>query len=117
MTTKSPKILDLDALVQEQIIVRLNGRDHELRHVTLKDFLENAKDIETMGKSPSLEDEIKITKRMLSRAFPSMKEADFDGLNMVQMQAIIDYAHSNNGQNAGQVAAAEEAAANPPTAA
>lgn len=115
--TKSPKILDLDALVQEQIIVRLNGRDHELRPVTLKDFAENAKDIETMGKAPSLEEEIKITKRMLARAFPTMTETDFDGLNMAQMQAVIDYAHSNNGQNAGQVTAAEEAQANPPPAA
>lgn len=115
--TKSPKILDLDALVQEEMIVRLSGKDHTLRPVTMKDFLENAKDIETLGKAPSLEEEIKITKRMLSRAFPSMNDGDFDGLTMVQMQAIVDYAHANNGQATGNEQVAEEAKANPPPAA
>lgn len=115
--TKAPNILDLDALVQEPMDIILNEKTHRLRHVTLKDFLENAKDVEALGKSPSLREEIDITKRMLGRAFPTMKDEDFDGLTMQQMQAVVDFAHANNGQADGAVTATGEAKANPPPAA
>jgi hypothetical protein len=114
----NPKIIDLDALVQDTIGFRLAGKVHELKPVTFKDFLENMKDLQKVGKSPSIEEEMTLSKRMLLRAFPTLTEDDVDNLTMSQMQMIVAEAHKFNGQSEGaEQATAEAGKANPPPAA
>lgn len=119
MTEKKPGpiVLDLDELVKDEFVVKLNGREHKLHQVTLGTFLENIKDIEKIGKSASIEDEISLTRKMLQRAFPTMETADLDGLTVIQMNKILDFAYENNGQKAGEKKAEEGASQNPPPAA
>lgn len=120
MTEKKPGpiVLDLDELVKDEFVVKLNGREHKLHQVTLGTFLENIKDIEKIGKSASIEDEIGLTRKMLQRAFPSMETADLDGLTVAQMNKILDFAYENNGQKAGERKSEDASgSSNPPPAA
>lgn len=113
----NPKIIDLDALVQDTIGFKLNDKVHELKPVTFKDFLSNMKDLQLVGKSPSIEEEMNLTKRMLQRAFPTLTEDDIDNLTMGQMQMIVAKAHEINGQAEGAQKATEEVQKeNPPPA-
>jgi len=121
MTEKKsgPIVLDLDELVKDEFVVKLNGREHKLHPVTLGSFLENIKDIEKIGKAASIEDEIGLTRKMLQRAFPTMEMNDLDGLTLVQMNKILDFAYEHNGQKANEKKNSEEASggSNPPPAA
>jgi hypothetical protein len=120
MTDKKPgpKILDLDELVKDEFIVKLNGKEHKLHPVTLGTFLENVKDIEKVGKAASVEDEIAMTRKMLQRAFPTMETSDLDGLTMLQMNSILEFAYENNGQKATEKKLKEDGGtSNPPPAA
>lgn len=114
----NPKIIDLDVLTQDTIAFRLNGKTHELKPVTFKDFLVNMKDLEKVGKAPSIEEEMELSKKMLLRAFPSLTSEDIDNMTMGQMQLIVNEAHKFNGQSEGaQQATSEAEKANPPPAA
>ena len=116
--SKAPvKMIDLDAVVEDTLAVRLHGKSHELKPVSFGDFLQNMKDLEKMGKAPSVEEELELTKRLLLRAFPSMTSEDIDAMTMGQMKLIVSEAHKFNGQDDGAKSATEEAKANPPQAA
>lgn len=121
MTDKKPGpiVLDLDDLVKDEFVVKLKDKEHKLHPVTLGTFLENIKDIEKIGKAASIEDEINLTRKMLQRAFPTMDVADLDGLTLVQMNKILDFAYEHNGQKATEQKNAGEGSgtANPPPAA
>lgn len=120
MTDKKPGpiVLDLDDLVKDDFVVKLKGKEHKLHPVTLGTFLENIKDIEKIGKSASIEDEINLTRKMLQRAFPTMDVDDLDGLTLGQMNKILDFAYEHNGQKANEKKATEEGGnSNPPPAA
>lgn len=114
----NPKIIDLDVLAEDTIGFKLNGKVHELKPVTFKDFLTNMKDLQNVGKAPSIEEEMNLSKTMLLRAFPSLTSDDIDNMTMAQMQLIVAEAHKFNGQTEGAKEATKEAEkANPPAAA
>ena len=95
----NPKILDLDAVVQESLIIRLKGKDHELKHATLEDFLANAKDLEKLGRAPNLDEEMQTTISMLKRALPSLSIEDINGLKMAELNALVKFVHAANSQD------------------
>ncbi len=119
MTDKKPGpiILDLDALVKDEFVVKLNGKEHKLHPVTLGTFLENIKDIEKIGKAASTEEEIAMTHKMLQRAFPTMEMTDINGLTLIQMNSILEFAYENNGQKVNEKKMEGGGSENPPPAA
>lgn len=113
----TPKILDLDALVSDVLIVRLKGKDHPLKQATLNDFLMNAKDLERMGTAATIDDEMVTTTNMLKRAIPSLTDDDINGLKMIELTALVDWVHQVNGQKDTEKAAKEAAKTDPTLAA
>ncbi|SER25835.1 hypothetical protein SAMN05216548_1144 [Faunimonas pinastri] len=116
--TDSVKYLDLDAidLTENEFVVKLGGVEHHLKPVTVEDFVENTKLIQSLGVSGKLEDEVDTVIQMLVRAFPTMTVEQLKKLELVKLNALLDFAHKNNGQKQGEASAEAEATANPPAA-
>ena len=113
----STKFINLDELVSEKISIRFKGVDHELKTVTVEDFIVNIKEIQEIGTAPGMEREIELTMNLLCRAFPTMTRDLFVSMTMDQMQKLTELAHNNNGQTASNADADAAAAQNPPKAA
>jgi hypothetical protein len=116
MTTKKEptKYLDLDSFANEQeFVVKLKGIEHKLVSLTVNDFIFNTKLIQSLGTAPDIETELNAVIKMLTRAFPTMTEEMLRGMEIQKLNAILDFAHANNGQRAGEAEAKAEAATNP----
>jgi hypothetical protein len=71
------KILNIDELLQDSPMkVIVDGKEHLMKNPSMKDFLENMKDIEKLSAAPSIVHETEITVRVIARSFPSLKESD-----------------------------------------
>ena len=112
--TNSPKYLDLDSFGDaSEFTVKLDGTEHKLAALTVDDFIFNTKLIQSLGTAPDIESELSAVVKMLTRAFPTMTEEMLRKLEIRKLNAILEFAHSNNGQRAGEAEAETEAKANP----
>jgi hypothetical protein len=109
---------DLDAVVPDQVIVKLKGVEHPLKPVSVDDFVQNTKMLQAIegDGAEDFEATMAHTKDLLSRAFPTMTPAIIGSMSMLQMNKLIEFAHGINGQKAAEVSAAAVAAENPPKA-
>lgn len=105
------KFLDLDALTEStEKVVKIKGKEHILKPVTVGQFIENAKIVERLGTNPKFEDEFEAIVKMLLRAFPSMSRVDLEDLPIEHLNAVLEFARDNDGTRASE---GEVAAANP----
>lgn len=112
------RYIDLDAVAQEDVVVRIAGKDHPLVPVSVDNFIANTRMIEKLGDlTGNAEATLDLTKDLLLQAFPSMTAEQIGKMSMTQMGKLVELAHGANGQKAATDTAAVEAAkANPPTA-
>lgn len=102
--------LDLDALSDTtEKVVKLKGKEHRLRPVTVGQFIENAKIVQSLGTNPKFEDEFEAIVKMLLKAFPTLERRDLEDLPIEHLNKILEFARDYDGTNA----AAQEANANP----
>lgn len=90
----APAILNLDEFetsIQKTVV--LNGKRHAFAPFSVEDFINNLKEIDTYSKK----DEIPVTEffehmiRMVTRAFPTIPEADVRALPMEKLKALSDF--------------------------
>jgi len=93
------KLLNLDELAGDEIVIILNGNEHKLKESTVEDFIANAKDIESVGKSASIEEEMELSKKMLKRSFPTLKDEDIMNLTMPQINKLVQFARDAGGES------------------
>lgn len=98
------KFLDLDAVTADaEFTVKLKGKEHALKIASVATFIENQKAIESLSLSATQEEELEVVIGIIKRAFPTMPEEDIRGLNLVQLQAIKEFAMGANGEKAEKV--------------
>ncbi|HYG86988.1 MAG TPA: hypothetical protein VD978_12080 [Azospirillum sp.] len=107
-----PKYLDLDGLptgTTAERVLKLNGKEHPLKPMSVGDFIENTKLLQAQGDSPSLEREFEVMMKMIQRSFPSCSEAELMALTLPQLNQILDFVQDASGTDE-----AGEGKANPP---
>ena len=93
------KLLDLDAVAAEsEFVIKLNGTEHKLKPATVETFVANMKELEKLGVSASVAEELEVTIGIILRAFPTVTEAEVRALTMQQIKAISDFARTANGE-------------------
>jgi hypothetical protein len=108
---------DLDAVVPDEVVIKLGGKEYPLKPVSVDDFIKNSKMLQAIeGAASDLEATLAHTIDLLTRAFPTMSEAIIRKMSMLQMNKLVELAHGMNGQKAAEASAAAVATENPSTA-
>lgn len=93
------KFLDLDSVTPEaEFVLKLNGKDHPLKTATVRTFVDNMKDIESLALDATVVQEIEISVKIIKRAFPTITDEELDELTLDQVKAISEYALGANGE-------------------
>lgn len=117
---ESINYLDLDAIAPDvELVVKLGGKEHRMRPLSVEDFVKNIKDQSALAASNSdVEAEIDLVIKMLIRAFPTMKGEDLKKVELNKLWKLLEFARDNNGAKTaeGDIKAEQEQAENPQTA-
>lgn len=107
--------LDLDAVAPEiDLTVKLNGKKHKLKPLSVEDFIKNTKDQAALGASTQVEDEVNLVLRMLTRSFPTMTEDELRQVPLNKLWKLLEFARDNGGASkVEEETKAETAAENP----
>lgn len=102
--SQSPNYLDLDAVLPEvELVVKLNGKEHRLKPLSVEDFVRNMKDQAALAASSGdVETEIDTVIKMLARAFPTMQAADLKKVELNKLWKLLEFARENNGSKAAE---------------
>jgi hypothetical protein len=99
--SNQPNYLDLDAIGTEiSLVVKLDGKDHQLQAISVDDFVTNLQIVQKMGTDVTVDQEIDLLVDMLSRAFPTIPKERLRKLTLPQLNALMSKAKEFNGQNA-----------------
>lgn len=101
------KVLDLDAVLPPAIVVKLDGKTHELKQISVRDFVENTRVMQEMDEKKreedmTLESEMGSLITMLNKTFPTISEEEFWSLSLPRLYQILEFAKAHNGEQAGQ---------------
>ena len=90
--------LDLDTVDAPTVIIRLNGVEHELKQISLADWIANTKEVQNLvAASGDLEIESNVIIAMIVRSFPSLKTEDLLNMPLIKLNKILAFANGNNG--------------------
>ena len=123
MTTQETKtqFLDLDALLPAvEVTVKLGGKSHKLKQLSVQDFVANTADQQKLGEASTLAAEVETVVRMLHRAFPTITIEAFHKLELAKLYKLLSFALEQNGSDKASKEVAAEAKSddeNPQTAA
>lgn len=96
--------LDLDNVTNNvEFALKLKGKEHKLVEASVQTFIDNTKDIESLGVNASQSEEMDVTIRIIKRSFPTISDEDLMGLTMTQLKAINDYARTASAENVEKV--------------
>ncbi|MBO6507509.1 MAG: hypothetical protein JJ979_03320 [Roseibium sp.] len=101
MTKKNEtQYLDLDAVVSERkrVVLKFKGKEHELKQVTVRTFVENTKALQEIGAQGSLEAETTAIIKIIRGSFPTLEEDELWDLGLDQLNKIMEFARENNGE-------------------
>lgn len=86
------KFLDLDKLESTtEYSITLHGVTHEMKSLSVGDYIKMTKLNERMGKAKASVEQIEIALEMITTAFPSMSDSVVKELSFDQMGAIINF--------------------------
>jgi hypothetical protein len=98
MTDKT-EFLDLDAIVSAEVVVKLAGKEHKLKPLSVEDFIQNTIDQRALGAATQIEDEVELVLKMLNRAFPTLLVDDLRKVDLKRLWALLNFALEKNGSN------------------
>lgn len=111
--------LDLDAIKPAQEFkVKLGGQEHILKETDVETFILNTEDVQKLGLLSNAVEELKLSLRLVSRAFPTIPEPVLQKLTFSQCNALIEFARTANGEVkvTEEMQAEADATADPQTA-
>jgi hypothetical protein len=82
------KILNVDGLAKERKEIVLKGVTHEIKEMSVDDFLVAMNTADVLDKDSSPKAQIDAIVTMVSRAIPTLQEAEIRGLPFEQLNAI-----------------------------
>src|SRR5210317_2563167 len=111
MSEKQVKFLDLDALATKEIIrIKLNGKDHEMKQMTVEDFVWATKEAEIRdGDETDPSKMINMMIEVLGRQFPTIEDQEFRSMGFDKLAALLDFTRKIASEGSEEVVA--EAAA------
>ncbi|AZB89744.1 hypothetical protein DKE39_019250 (plasmid) [Acinetobacter baumannii] len=108
------KLLNLDPLVKsvEKRVVVVNGKNHEIRTLNVEQFLqivdESKSIVERAEKGEfTLADEVRLTRKVVGLAIPTMTEEEINKLDVSQIQAIAEFAKRQRRRRVEEVSSEE----------
>ncbi|HHQ1841605.1 hypothetical protein [Acinetobacter baumannii] len=108
------KLLNLDPLVKsvKKRVVVVNGKNHEIRTLNVEQFLqivdESKSIVERAEKGEfTLADEVRLTRKVVGLAIPTMTEEEINKLDVSQIQAIAEFAKGNDVEGVEEVSSEE----------
>lgn len=115
MAESNVTYLDLDEIVQPKIIIKYDGKEHELKQFTLADWIENTKDLQKHAATGETdrESESNIIINMIHRSFPTLTPDMMRNMALVKLNKILAFANGNNGTNDVNNEVRQQASANP----
>ncbi len=119
MAAQPTKFLDLDAIEHEAtvVVIKLAGVEHKLTPISVTDWITNTKVMQTLAADASdIEVQVDAMIGMITRQFKTLTKDMLREMPLTKLNAILEFARANNGENAANKEAAAEAKANPPTA-
>lgn len=85
------KVLNIDEFQTEApFVVVVKGVEHAMVQPTVQMFLDNLADLERLAAAPTVADEVKMTVKMICRAFPTLKEADVNGWPLPAIERLFN---------------------------
>lgn len=109
------KFLDLDSLpTGNERVLKLNGKEHALKAMSVADFIENTRLIQAQGDTPALDKEFEVMIALIQRGFPSVTTEELMALTLPQLNKILEFVQSSDAPDEAET---KGDAANPPAAA
>lgn len=109
MSDKEVKFLDLDALApKEEIKIKLNGKEHLMKEMTVEDFIWATKEASEREISDDPTSMLHAMIDVLKRQFPTIDEEEFKNIGFDKLAAILDFTRKMAEE--GSEAAIKEAA-------
>lgn len=111
MSNQEVKFLDLDALAPKEVVrIKLNGKEHEMKQMTVEDFIWASKEADAREKDENDPGQmIDMMIEVLARQFPSVTKEDFRSMGFNKLAALLDFTRKLASE--GSEAAVAEAAA------
>lgn len=98
------KLLNLDDFGDKEVVtIVLNGKQHKLAEMTVKDFIWVQKEIKRQEK---LDDEVAVFESlvtMLAHQFPTVSKEEFESLPMLKLRKLMDFVNALSQQGAEAV--------------
>lgn len=92
--------LDLDKVEAPEVVIRLDGVEHQLKQITLSDWIANTKEVQNLvAASGDLEVESNVIIAMIARSFPTLEKEVLMNMPLIKLNKILAYANGNNGTN------------------
>lgn len=85
------KYLDLDALVTDDITVRMNGTDHKYKQMSVEDFIWAQKKVDSLEKEQTENEQVDMMIQIIQRSFPTIGQTDLLKLSMDKLMALVDF--------------------------
>lgn len=88
------KILNLDDFNTPLKSIKLNGRDHPMKPMSVKDFITTTREAQALGADADMGAQIEQLVKMVRAIFPTFTDDDINGLDMPQLNKIIEFARA-----------------------
>lgn len=88
----SAKFLNLDELTTPKKVLTLNGKTHEMKEVSVGEFIEVVKEAEKLEQQKlTISDQVQITVDSIQRAFPTIEREELEALKFDQLTAVFKF--------------------------
>jgi hypothetical protein len=95
------KLLNLDELVNEQRVLKLNGQEHVMKSLSVGDFIELNREIEKFkkrGGELTTEEQVELMIAEVQRYFPTMGTSELRNLTINQLLLILNFVRDSQDQ-------------------
>ncbi len=92
------KILNLDELAPEEKQLKLKGEGYSMKEMSVDDFISITRKAEKIEKDSTdmpMSDRVEFLMDMVCDSFPTCPRDDLRGLNLEQLNAIIEFARGD----------------------
>lgn len=88
------KYLNVDDLAPEQKVLKLKGKEYQMKEASVADFIEMTRDLEGKDtkKPETVSQQIEFLVVMVQKAFPTCPVEELNCLTLQQLTAIINFA-------------------------
>jgi len=87
------RFLNLDELkAPEEVVVKLNGQEHQLKEMSVADFIWAQKNLKKLEEVEDEGQQILTLIEVLHRMFPTIPKNELENLGLAKLNALADFA-------------------------